>query len=262
LCKTTHQGRYDSYVAAGKESSKALKAIESSVLEKERMKSSKIRTFSTLSIASLALLISACGNAANTTGNNTTANTASQNTATATVKASPTPADIRSVDFLNYSYQASVCSEDTGLPKTVKVSNGKFKDSDNNFFEVAKEEIAYGDVNGDGSEDAVVLIRCGSAAGTLRAFEVHAYSSQNGQANLLARLDSTTVESDYKKSYPDGTLHYAGNNGPKIVNGHVIVEALMDGSFAGPENVASFDYQLSGNKFVLSGKPSKTKMSK
>jgi hypothetical protein len=50
-------------------------------------------------------------------------------------------------------------------------------------------------------------------------------------------------------------LHYAGENGPKIVNGHVIVEALMDGSFAGPENTATFDYQLSGDKFVLSGKP-------
>lgn len=48
----------------------------------------------------------------------------------------------------------------------MKVRNGKFKDPDNNFFNIAKEEIVYGDVNGDGSEDAVVLIRCGSAAGT------------------------------------------------------------------------------------------------
>ena len=214
--------------------------------------------FSTISIASLALLFSACGNATNTTANNTTTNTANQNT-TAVVKASPTPASIRSVDFLNYSYQGSVCSEDAGLPKTIKVTNGKFKDSGSNFFEVVKEEIVYGDVNGDGNDDAVVLIRCGSAAGTLRAFEVHAYASQNGQANLLARLDSPDVETDYKKSYADGTLHYAGNNGPKIMNGHVIIEALADGSFAGPEYVATFDYQLSGGKFVLSGKPTRAK---
>jgi hypothetical protein len=172
---------------------------------------------------------------------------------------SNTTSGIRNIDFLNYSYQASVCSEDTGLPKTVKVSNGKFNDRDSNFFNVAKEEIVYGDVNGDGSEDAVVLIRCGSAAGTLRAFEVHAYSFQNQRASLLARLDSTGVISDYQKTYADGTLHYAGENGPKIVNGHVIVEALTDGSFAGPENVATFDYQLSGGKFVLSGKPTRTK---
>jgi hypothetical protein len=176
-----------------------------------------------------------------------------------TAPKSNTASGIRSIDFLNYSYQGSVCSEDAGLPKTVKVRNGKFKDRDSNFFDIAKGEIVYGDVNGDGSEDAVVLIRCGSAAGTLRAFEVHAYSFQNGQAKLLARLDSTGVESDYQKSYADGTLFYAGENGPKIVNGHVIVEALTDGSFAGPENVATFDYQWSGGKFVLSGKPTRTK---
>ena len=166
---------------------------------------------------------------------------------------------IRGVDFLNYSYQTSVCSEEVGLPKTVKVRGGKYKDRDQLFFDVDRNEIAYGDVNGDGSEDAVVPIRCGSGAGTLRAFEVHAYSLQNGQAKLLARLDSTTVESDYKQSYPDGIIFYAGETGPKIVNGHIIVEALADGSFAGPENIATFDYQLSGGKFVLRGKPTQSK---
>jgi hypothetical protein len=75
----------------------------------------------------------------------------------------------------------------------------------------------------------------------------------------LAQLDSTGVESDYQKSYADGMFFYAGESGPKIVNGHVIVEALMDGSFAAPENVATFDYQLSGGKFVLSTRPTRKK---
>src|SRR5215210_4829514 len=48
------------------------------------MKISKVTTFSILSIASLALLFSACGNAANTTANNSTTNTANKsNTAVA-----------------------------------------------------------------------------------------------------------------------------------------------------------------------------------
>ena len=176
--------------------------------------------------------------------------------------AAPAPdqtSGIRGIDFLNYSYQTSVCSKDVGLPKTVNVRGGKFKDRDNNFFEVSKDDTAYGDVNGDGGEDAVVLIRCGSGAGTLRAFEVHAYSLQNGQAKLLARLDSTDVESDYKKSYTNGIIFYAGETAPKIVDGHLIVEALADGSFAWPENTAAFDYQLSGGKFVLRGKPTQSK---
>lgn len=166
---------------------------------------------------------------------------------------------IRGVDFLNRGYQASVCSEDVGLPKTVNVREGKFRDRDDNFFEIDGSETAYGDVNGDGSEDAVVLIRCGAGAGTLRAFEVHAYTLQNGQPKLLARLDSTTVEGDYQKSYPGGVVFYAGETGPKIVNGHVIFEALTDGSFAGPENTATFDYRLSGGKFAPGKKPTRKK---
>lgn len=173
--------------------------------------------------------------------------------------ASKQPSAIRSIDFLNHSYQTSVCSEDVGLPKTVKVSDGKFSDRDSNFFEVVGNETAYGDVNGDGSEDAVVLIRCGSAAGTLRAFEVHAYTLQNGQMKLLARLDSTAVERDYRKSYPRGVVFYAGETAPKVVNRHVVIEALTDGSFAGPENTTTFDYQLRGGRFVLSRKPTRKK---
>jgi hypothetical protein len=47
-------------------------------------------TFSTLSIASLALLFSACGQSGNTTATNPTANTANKNTAVV-VNSSPTP---------------------------------------------------------------------------------------------------------------------------------------------------------------------------
>jgi hypothetical protein len=176
--------------------------------------------------------------------------------AQSTPAAAKAAAGIRSIDFLNYSYQGSACGEDTGLPKTIKVRNGKFMDREKNFFNVAKAEIAYGDVNGDGAEDAVLLIRCGfGASSTYRPFEVQAYSFQDGKAKLLARLGNSGLESDYKITNPDGMVMYPAATGPKIVKGHVMVQALTDGSLAGPENVATFDYQLSGDKFVLQGKP-------
>jgi hypothetical protein len=50
----------------------------------------KSTTFSTLGIASLALLFSACSNTGNTTANNSTANTANKNTAVV-VNSSPAP---------------------------------------------------------------------------------------------------------------------------------------------------------------------------
>jgi hypothetical protein len=172
-----------------------------------------------------------------------------------TPKTTRTASGIREVDFLDYSYRPSVCP---GIPKTVKVRQGKFKRGDY-FYNIAADEIGYGDVNGDGSEDAVIQIRCGSSAGTLRAFELQVYIFQNGRAKLWARLDSERMESDYKKNYPHGIVFYPGEKAPKIEHGHLIVEALTDGSFAGPENIATFDYKSSAGKFILSGKPTRIK---
>lgn len=165
--------------------------------------------------------------------------------------------DIQKVDFLNYSYQPSVCSDEIGIPKTVKVHEGKFKDGDN-FYTIAATEMSYGDVNGDGREDAVIQVRCGSSAGTLRAFEIHVYTDRNGKAELLATLDSLGVEADYKKTNPEGTVFFPSQNAPKIVNGHLMIEALTDGSFASPENMTTFDYRWNGDKFILCETPTQT----
>lgn len=62
---------------------------------------------------------------------------------------------IRSVDFLNHTYQSSVCSEDLGIDPTVKVVKGKFSQEEN-FYSVYENKVFYGDVNGDGNEDAAV----------------------------------------------------------------------------------------------------------
>jgi hypothetical protein len=162
--------------------------------------------------------------------------------------------DIRSVDFLNYSFRPPFFVG-VGNTKTVKLRRGEFKDNDL-IYSVAKDDIVYGDVNGDGTEDAVVQIRLSSGA-SLRAFEIHVYTPQkNGAAKLLARLDSDRVQNDYQKIYPDAVMCCAGG-APKIKKGYLIVEALTDGLFLNPENTATFNYKLSGNKFVLTGKPTK-----
>lgn len=168
-----------------------------------------------------------------------------------------TKSDIRSVDFLNYSYRSStVCSEDAGLPRTIKVSGGEFR-NEHKFYDVAENEIGYGDITGDKREDAVVQIRCGSTAGTFRAFELHAYTFQKGRAKILARLDSGVIERDYKKAFPKGVVFFPGEKAPKIENGRLIFQAFTDGSFASPANIATFTYKLSGGKFIISGKPVK-----
>ena len=52
----------------------------------------KIKAVSTLGVASLALLLLACGNAANTTANNSTSTTVSKSNTATVINSSPTPA--------------------------------------------------------------------------------------------------------------------------------------------------------------------------
>jgi hypothetical protein len=171
-----------------------------------------------------------------------------------------TSSGIRDVDFLNYTYTASGCATDAGLPRTVKVVNGEFTNEESLFYNVRKDEIGYGDLNGDGVDEAVVQIRCGASAGTLRAFEVQAFTLRGGRPALLARLDSSQVERDYRKSYRGGTVFYPGQHAPKVERGLLIYEALTDGSFASPAYVATFRYRLSGSRFALAGKTTRAKM--
>lgn len=163
---------------------------------------------------------------------------------------------IRSVDFLNHSYQSSVCSEDLDIGPTVKVSKGKFSQEEN-FYNVYENRIIYGDINGDGQEDALVQISCGSSAGSLRAFEAHVFTYQNGGAKLLARIDSRSVESAYKKIYPQGFVVTLAGDEARIANGKVFVGAYTDGSNAGPKYISTFSYKLAGDKLVITGKPAR-----
>src|SRR5947207_3731516 len=132
---------------------------------------------------------------------------------------------IRSVDFRNFSYPTTV--GDPAKGQTIRLRNGKYEDGGKYEAGGLLYELygkpAYGDVNSDGLDDAVVEIKL-SGSPTYRAFEVYAYTFRNGRAKLLARLNSDRVLSDYRRYYPNGDLHYAGNAAPTIRDGHLIVE--------------------------------------
>lgn len=74
---------------------------------------------------------------------------------------------------------------------------------------------------------------------------------------MLARLDDAPALKDYRRLYLKGELHYAGPNPPKVRDGRVTVEALVDGSFACPWYAPAFDYRVSGGRFVLAGRPAR-----
>jgi len=178
-------------------------------------------------------------------------------------QASPTPnsvpvTDIRKVDFLNFTYPSSLCSQEfgkQGIGKTVRVSKGEFKNK-SVYFAVGDNRIIYADVTGDGSEDAIVPIDCGAMTANFSRSEVYIYTIKDGRATLLAEITDKDMERDYRSHYPDAESYWGINeNGLKVKNGNLEIEVLADGSHASPKNIVLLEYRLNGTSFRLTGKP-------
>ena len=171
---------------------------------------------------------------------------------------SATVTDIRKVDFLNFTYHSSLCSQEygrKGIGKIVRVRNGEFKNK-NVYFAVADNKIIYADVTGDGGEEAVVPVDCGAAPANFALSEIYIYTIQNGRATLLAEISDKDMERDYRGSYPDAESYWGVNeNGLKVKNGNLEIDVLADGPHASPQYIVTLEYRLSGETLSLIGKP-------
>ena len=166
--------------------------------------------------------------------------------------------DIRRADFLNFTYQSSLCSREyrrNGIGRVVRVRNGEFRNR-NVYFAVEENKIIYADVTGDGREDAIVPVNCGAATANFSRSEVYIYTIQNGRAALLAGISDTEMERDYRRSYPDAASYWGINeNGLRVRNGNLEIDVLADGSHAAPQYIVPLVYHLTGGTLSLVGSP-------
>jgi hypothetical protein len=171
---------------------------------------------------------------------------------------SNTVTDIRKVDFLNFTYHSSLCSQEygrQGIGKIVAVRKGEFKNK-NVYFAVANDRIIYADVTGDGREDAIVPIDCGANTANFSRSEIYIYTVQAGRATLLAEINDKDMERDYRRSYPDAESYWGiAENGLKVKDGNLEIDVLVDGSHAAPKYIVTLEYRLSGKTLQLNGKP-------
>jgi hypothetical protein len=166
--------------------------------------------------------------------------------------------DIRKVDFLNFTYPSSLCSQEygkEGIGKAVRVRKGEFK-SKNAYLAVAENRIVYADANGDGREDAIVPVECGAVGANFALSEVYVYTIQNGRATLLAEVTDKDLERDYRRHYPDAESYWGINeNGLRVKNGNLEIDVLADGPHASPKYIVTLEYRLSGEALSLVGRP-------
>lgn len=153
-------------------------------------------------------------------------------------------ADIRKIDFKNFTYDA-YCASDTTEKVTVK--DGEFfKETqeldyvDRFYFQVFG--VSYGDLNGDGADEAIVLTVC-NTGGTGNFSEGHVFTLKSGKPSKIAYV-------------PGGDRAYGGLRSSRVENGLLVVESNDVGENGGaccPEFVVTNRYRLQGGKLIEVG---------
>ena len=155
----------------------------------------------------------------------------------------PSAGDIHRIDFQNFSYRPFGFSGDT--VETIKTIKGSYsrKDTDGEFnFYVT--DVTYGDLNGDGMDEAVVLTDCdvGHAA---RYSEAFLYVMRNRKPVMTSRIDG-------------GNRADGGIRAIRIENGLLKVEQHqpeISGTTVGVAFIKTTTYRLRGSKLLPVERP-------
>jgi hypothetical protein len=160
-------------------------------------------------------------------------------------------ADIRGVDLKNFTYQPMCIGEE---PIKVTVRNGEYLEekgadgfTDRFYFQVF--EFAYGDLTGDGREEAVVLGVC-NTGGTGNFTEGFIYTMRGGRPELIGR-------------FPGGDRAHGGLRSARIESGFLIVESNDAGENGGaccPEFVITSRYRFSNGALKETARPQRREL--
>jgi hypothetical protein len=155
---------------------------------------------------------------------------------------------IRKVDFKNFTYEPE-CAYDEN--KKITVKNGEYSYekpadgyTDRFYFNVF--ETSYGDLNGDNSEEAIVLTTC-NTGGTGNFTQGFIYTMKDGKPVLFTKI-------------PGGDRAEGGLRTARVDNGQLIVESNDPGPTGGaccPEFIITTRYDASTGKLKQVGKPEK-----
>jgi hypothetical protein len=161
------------------------------------------------------------------------------------VDAAYAQADIRKVDFQNFTYKPYCAGEDA---QNVTVKKGEYSKEtqmdgyvDHFYFNILGVE--YGDLTGDKQDEAVVLSVC-NTGGTGQFTEGFIYAMKAGKPSLIARV-------------PGGDRADGGLRFLTVENGHLVIDANDADANSGaccPEYAIRSTYRLAGDKLIELGK--------
>lgn len=154
---------------------------------------------------------------------------------------------IRNVDFRNFTYDlAPWCGEGFGKTR-VRIKDGSYGSQTDWWFGIWEmpgyASIIYGDLTGDGRDEAIVTTSCGGMHATE---EPYVFAMKDGRVSLMARLES-------------GDRAFGGYHRISIKDGLVIAERMQGKAACCPELVEMTTYKWNGTAFIqvgaVQGKP-------
>ncbi len=153
--------------------------------------------------------------------------------------------DIRRVDFRNREYHPDCASDEA-----VTAKDGSFtRDDEDNRLDFQITAVEYGDVTGDGLEEALVLTHCNSG-GPGQFTEGVLFTLRGGDAVEIARLDT-------------GDRADGGIDGAWIKNGLVVTDRYAGDDASGaccPVWIDRETLRWDGQKLVAVGEPARRKV--
>jgi len=155
--------------------------------------------------------------------------------------------DVHKIDFKNFTYRLSCGDADTASSVTVR--NGEYSGVKNSIpggndtVYLKITEVLFGDINGDGKDEAIVLYMCGSGA-SYAYFQGLIFSVKNNRPRLLTEITGGNKgDGGFEKVYI--------NKGLLIVRRYQLPPAS---SACCPAFIETTKYKLKGKSLVRIGK--------
>ena len=194
-------------------------------------------------------IVTSCSALRNTTNAGNSTQNANANETTAQPEAAAGKAtvnqDIRRVDFKNFTYEPE-CAYDDNKKITVKDGEYSYEKPANGYtdrFDFKVFEVSYGDLNGDNSEEAVVLTTC-NTGGTGNFTQGFIFTLKDGKSALFAKI-------------PGGDRAEGGLRTAKVDNGQLVIDSNDPGETGGaccPQFILTTRYDVSSGKLKQVGK--------
>jgi hypothetical protein len=164
-------------------------------------------------------------------------------------------AGIREVDFKNLTFPFTA---DTfaDLPRRIRVRNGLYHSPHQEpgltytYFKVA--EVVFGDLTGDGRDEAAVVAIYGGATSDTYEASVYLYVMEGRRPKLLAVLNQKDIGDVYERlsQGEKSSLFEAVAGGTTIEQRRLTVNHFAGGAHCCPPNVFTLRFKLRGGKLA------------